>query len=541
MEEVNNNNNVTNSVPDKLVVTGPEDWLCVAKLPLDITDHEFCEILSEFGKVKESFLMVTRKTGSKKGYGFAQFGSSVAGLQARHVLDGQEVRGHKVECDWVKEGTHTIDSLHSKVLYVDNLPTGFRDLVQFRKIFSTVVNPPYCQIAQKNGVLQDWGLVEYTSADQSEETMTKISETILDGVKIRVQYCIPNVHAINIYMNFINNPLDKSHEKKALLDETPSKDVYNQLEALTKQNPSFVQSLNSIMTTNNMKNGLQNTNFLAKAEDNSSGQTSAMLALLLASYLQKPPDGISGLTNLVKQLEAGTPAQDLLRSALSAKDINRPDQRTANDGISGLLSAMTNIVGGNTPQQPLASVKRSHEQVNTKSPQLTNMLYSSFQAKVNKQQGPALIPEPISHQEPTVNIATPVNLPPTSNGVASFPSVLPNASSIASSQYLTSYPNQSTQMTHSPTHFQLNTLPQVLSLPPPPPPPNDPPPADHSWHYYPQPYLMIPPVPTTAWNPSLYMTASNKRKAEDTGPNNPADPDIFKRQKHSSEGSFIQT
>ena len=130
-------------------------------------------------------------------------------LQARHVLEGQEVRGHRVDCEWVKEGSHSIASLHSKVLYVDHLPTGFRDLPQSRKLFASVVSPPYCQIAQKHGVLQDWGLVEYTSAEEAEATMETLRGARLDTEEVRVQYCIPNIHAINIYMNFVNNPMER--------------------------------------------------------------------------------------------------------------------------------------------------------------------------------------------------------------------------------------------------------------------------------------------------------------------------------------------
>ena len=174
-----------------------------------------------------------------------------------------------------------------QVLYVDKLPAGFRDLAQFRKLFSTIVNPPYCQvsvtfadilsftfldishhdtctclpplqhrvspdcsppslyniprhgdtvsthflacntvpvlqyhlyhcphsvllqIAQKHGVLQDWGLVEYTSAEEAEATMETLRGARLDTEEVRVQYCIPNIHAINIYMNFVNNPMER--------------------------------------------------------------------------------------------------------------------------------------------------------------------------------------------------------------------------------------------------------------------------------------------------------------------------------------------
>ena len=39
----------------------------------------------------------------------------MAALQARHVLEGQEVDGHVVDVGWLKEGTHTLNDLHSKV------------------------------------------------------------------------------------------------------------------------------------------------------------------------------------------------------------------------------------------------------------------------------------------------------------------------------------------------------------------------------------------------------------------------------------------
>merc|ERR1719410_2474874 len=123
--------------------------------------------------------------------------------------------------------------------------------------------------------------------------------------EVRVQYCIPNIHAINIYMNFVNNPMERV-EKKALMDETPSKDVYQQLECLAKQNPWFVQSLRSIMTQN-------------------------ILAGDLASL-------ISSMTSLVSQ---------------------------------GKLAS----------QPPTSAVTP-----NTKNPQLMNMLYSAFQARMSKLQ-----------------------------------------------------------------------------------------------------------------------------------------------------------
>ena len=49
--------------PTSIEVTDPEEWLCVAKLPPSTTEESFCDLLSDFGSVKESFLMVSSKTG----------------------------------------------------------------------------------------------------------------------------------------------------------------------------------------------------------------------------------------------------------------------------------------------------------------------------------------------------------------------------------------------------------------------------------------------------------------------------------------------
>jgi len=538
------------SPPQYITVTDPEEWLCVAKLPLDITEEEFWELLAEFGGVKESFLMKSSKTGVFKGYGFATFHSKVAALQARHVLEGQEVRGHIIDCGWLKEGTHQLSDLHSKVIYVDQLPTGFRDLAQFRKMFSKIVTPPYCQIAQKNGVLQEWGLVEYNSAEEAETTMDALHDAMLDDTKIRVQYCIPNIHAINIYMSFVNNPLDNRVEKKALMDDCPSKDVYSQLQSLSKQNPWFVQSLQSIMTQNILAEDCMP--HLPQMPEASDPQISnqAVLALLLAAYL-KPQQGVqqgtASLSSLIKQLESGTSAIDLLKNALvplatqtplvqsSQQSDNLPNSASrspllpsppgdrptllATPGsqpllptppssagqakdLTNLISSMTAMVGaGKLPVQPPSTVTP-----NTKNPQLMNMLYSAFQARMSKQQvgeadvvssppkcekeaSQALVVSPQSNESSTLAAATNNNIPNNYSVTQCYPGTIPSYALAPGyppyavhPQYQTPTPNpapvpapptlSSQPLLATPTSSQSKNLNQILSLPPPPPPPS---------------------------------------------------------------------
>ena len=74
------------------------------------------------------------------------------------------------------------------------------------------------------------------------------------------------------------------------MDETPSKDVYTQLESLSKQNPWFVQSLQSIMTQNIIADDNTATPGDTPPPD-TAPSNHAVLALLLAAYL-KPSQGI---------------------------------------------------------------------------------------------------------------------------------------------------------------------------------------------------------------------------------------------------------
>jgi len=85
-------------------------------------------------------------SGDSKGYGFVEYTTKEAALQAKNMLDGKQVENWILCCDWLDSSHITFDSLHSKCLYVDKLPKDFRDMGEFRKVFGSVVNPPYCQV-----------------------------------------------------------------------------------------------------------------------------------------------------------------------------------------------------------------------------------------------------------------------------------------------------------------------------------------------------------------------------------------------------------
>lgn len=85
--------------------------------------------------------------GESKGYGFVEYVSKETALHAKNMLDRKAVEDLVLCCDWLDSTHVTFESLHSKCLFVDHLPKDFRDMGQFRKVFSAVVSPPYCQVS----------------------------------------------------------------------------------------------------------------------------------------------------------------------------------------------------------------------------------------------------------------------------------------------------------------------------------------------------------------------------------------------------------
>jgi len=51
-----------------------------------------------------------------------------------------------------------------------------------------------------DGVVQDWGLVEFASEEDAELSREATNGFILKGSKLRVHFCVPGVSAMSIYM-----------------------------------------------------------------------------------------------------------------------------------------------------------------------------------------------------------------------------------------------------------------------------------------------------------------------------------------------------
>jgi len=88
----------------------------------------------------------------------------------------------------------------------------------------------------RNGCPLSWGLVEYKDPCEAESTFDALKDLEIQGEKVRVEYYIPGVRAINLYLNLLN--LDAGgNQKNGLLPLPQTETVMKTVHSLLKQNP----------------------------------------------------------------------------------------------------------------------------------------------------------------------------------------------------------------------------------------------------------------------------------------------------------------
>ncbi len=205
--------------------------------------------------------------------------------------------------------------------------------------------------------------------------MQALEGECIEGQPVRIQYCIPGVHAINIYMSFVNNPMDAVAERKALLDETPSSKVYDQMNSLAKHNPWFVANLQKIMATSNSKSTVPIVHSGSNSNNAAADPAQAALILLLAGKVaQGPPDQMTNLVHcIVKQMSNGMNATEILRGIIKPS------------GNEDLIQAAIKMASDSSQSQA-----QNHKELQGKDknccPLLMELLYKSFQARLAKEQ-----------------------------------------------------------------------------------------------------------------------------------------------------------
>ncbi|XP_060577616.1 uncharacterized protein LOC132734784 isoform X2 [Ruditapes philippinarum] len=202
-----------------------EKILCIAQLPLSMTEYKFRELVTEHGNIDMCFLMRSEETGESKGYGFVEFNEPIEKVgKIKCSLDWSNIDGQTVHCDAIVDSSQsgiTFQDLHSKCLIIDNLPKDYCDSIALRQVFSEFVKPVYCQIVTKEGESLGFGILEYENADDAERSFNQFNKHKINDVPMNISYCIPGKSAIHMFNRIMFKYGDKVHINRASLLPDP--------------------------------------------------------------------------------------------------------------------------------------------------------------------------------------------------------------------------------------------------------------------------------------------------------------------------------
>lgn len=77
--------------------------LFVGNLSFQINDLELEDIFKDYGEVVSAKVIVDRRTGRSRGYGFIEMGHEDMAKQAMEALNGVEVKGRPINVSFAKE------------------------------------------------------------------------------------------------------------------------------------------------------------------------------------------------------------------------------------------------------------------------------------------------------------------------------------------------------------------------------------------------------------------------------------------------------
>lgn len=77
----------------------------VGNLPFQVSDFELEDLFKEYGQVVSAKVIVDRKTGRSRGYGFVEMNTEDSAQQAVEGLNGVEVKGRPINVSFAREQT----------------------------------------------------------------------------------------------------------------------------------------------------------------------------------------------------------------------------------------------------------------------------------------------------------------------------------------------------------------------------------------------------------------------------------------------------
>ncbi len=79
--------------------------LFVGNLPFAVTDFDLEDLFKGYGEVTSAKVIVDRRTGRSRGYGFIEMGTEDLAQQAIEALNGTELKGRPINVSLAREQT----------------------------------------------------------------------------------------------------------------------------------------------------------------------------------------------------------------------------------------------------------------------------------------------------------------------------------------------------------------------------------------------------------------------------------------------------
>lgn len=165
----------------------------VGNLSYDEDNASLARMFQDFGEVKSAEIVLYRKSGKSRGFGFIEMNEIEANL-AIEALNGKEVNGRtlKVNLSDPSENTMDIENEGLSRIYVGNL-THDADVYFLAKLFTKYGKITSAMIIHEpsSGKHEGFGFIEMDSNEAAVKAIEELEGKEVDGMVLRVNWAKP--------------------------------------------------------------------------------------------------------------------------------------------------------------------------------------------------------------------------------------------------------------------------------------------------------------------------------------------------------------
>lgn len=165
----------------------------VGNLSYDEDDESLTRMFQEFGEVQSAEIVLYRKSGKSRGFGFVEMNQVDAGF-AIEVLNGKEVNGRMLKVNVSDPSSNSIDMENGEFtrIYVGNL-TPENDVFFLSNIFKEYGKITSAMTINDDevGESEGFGFIEMDSNDAAVKAIEELDGKEIDGIVLRVNWAKP--------------------------------------------------------------------------------------------------------------------------------------------------------------------------------------------------------------------------------------------------------------------------------------------------------------------------------------------------------------